>query len=304
MPTRAASNEPAVATPVVATRRQLERHGLSRHRIQAQLEARRWSQHGQAIVRHNGPLTRDEKQAVALVNCGPRSLLTSFTAAALWGLTGWTREEIHVLAPGGTTRPPRDRPGRDPAPLARLGPGRSPSGATSASLGARPGGRRRELRPRPLGVRADGGRGAATVGPGRCLRAAVLAAPRARHRNALLLAVDDIDQGAEALSEIDFVRLCRRNGLPPPDQQAVRRDSTGRRRYLDATWRLRDGRLLVVEVDGALHLVPRRWWDDQLRQNDLTLEGMLVLRFPSAVVRHEEALVVRQLRRALDLHAP
>jgi very-short-patch-repair endonuclease len=60
-----------------------------------------------------------------------------------------------------------------------------------------------------------------------------------------------------------------------------------------------DGRRVVVEVDGALHLVPRRWWADQLRQNELVLHGDLVLRYPSAVVRCEPALVVDQLRRAL-----
>jgi very-short-patch-repair endonuclease len=55
----------------------------------------------------------------------------------------------------------------------------------------------------------------------------------------------------------------------------------------------------VVEIDGALHLAQSRWWEDQLRQNEIVLSGALVLRFPSAVVRHEPALVVAQLRRAL-----
>jgi very-short-patch-repair endonuclease len=64
-------------------------------------------------------------------------------------------------------------------------------------------------------------------------------------------------------------------------------------------WRLPDGRRLVVEVDGALHLVARRWWDDQLRQNELVLGGDLVLRYPSVVVRCEKALVLDQLRRLL-----
>lgn len=105
--------------------------------------------------------------------------------------------------------------------------------------------------------------------------------------------------GAQALSEIDFVRLCRRNGLPPPRQQAVRVERNGRRRYLDAEWLRFDGRRLVCEIDGALHLTPRRWFDDQLRQNEIVLSGSLVLRYPSVVVRTEEKLVADQLRRAL-----
>jgi very-short-patch-repair endonuclease len=66
-------------------------------------------------------------------------------------------------------------------------------------------------------------------------------------------------------------------------------------------WRRADGRQVVVEVDGALHLIPRRWWDDQLRQNELVLAGDLVLRFPSVVVRCEPMVVVDQLRRALQV---
>jgi len=114
--------------------------------------------------------------------------------------------------------------------------------------------------------------------------------------------VHDIAGGAQALSEIDFRGLCRRNRLPRPIQQRVRQEPSGRRRYLDASWRRADGRLVVVEVDGALHLNQARWWDDQLRQNELALADALVLRFPSVIVRAEEATVVRQLRRALRSH--
>src|SRR5581483_10777925 len=109
----------------------------------------------------------------------------------------------------------------------------------------------------------------------------------------------DIGGGSQALSEIDFVRLCRRHGLPVPIRQEMRRERSGRRRYLDATWRRTDGRSVIAEVDGALHLAPRRWWDDQLRQNELTLSDALVLRFPSVIVRAEPQVVAEQLARAL-----
>ena len=72
-----------------------------------------------------------------------------------------------------------------------------------------------------------------------------------------------------------------------------------RRRYLDAAWIRRDGRRVVAEVDEALHLAPRRWWDDQLRQNEIVLQDDLLLRFPSVVLRHEQPTVVAQLSRAL-----
>jgi hypothetical protein len=133
------------------------------------------------------------------------------------------------------------------------------------------------------------------------LRTTLDRSSRARHRLALLAAVADIEGGADALSEIDFIRLCHRYRLPRPELQKARRDSTGRRRYLDAAWRRADGRMVVVEVDGALHLNVRRWWDDQLRQNELSLADALVLRFPSVIVRTAPELVAAQLRRALQL---
>ncbi len=140
----------------------------------------------------------------------------------------------------------------------------------------------------------------------RLLRASTLAealrsAPTTRHHGLLLLALADIGQGSEALSEIDFVRLCRRYRLPAPVRQAIRILPGGRRRYLDAEWRRRDGRRVVAEVDGALHLIARNWWSDQLRQNELVISGDLVLRFPTIVLRCEQGVVAGQLRRALLL---
>ena len=272
--------------------------GVSRSVLVANLAADRWQRQGLAIVLHRGPLSSDQRWRVALINCGPRSLLTAFTAAELMGLTGWKRDEVHVLAPTGSRSP---RYSAIPIRLHR-----------SEMWPVGTAGRLRSQSLAPALVRAAGtctsprpacGILAAAVqqrllSPAQ-LRDVLLGASRAKHRAALLSAVQDIEGGSQALSEIDFVRLCRRERLPLPIQQELRRDSFGRRRYLDATWRLPDGRLLVVEVDGALHLNPRRWWDDQLRQNELSLAGAVVLRFPSVVVRCEPALVVRQLRAAL-----
>ncbi|MFI5101075.1 MAG: hypothetical protein ACHQE5_11285 [Actinomycetes bacterium] len=84
-------------------------------------------------------------------------------------------------------------------------------------------------------------------------------AGRIGHRQLLAAAAADIAGGAQALSEIDFVRLCRRHGLPEPTRQAVRVEASGRRRYLDAEWVRADGVHVVAEVDGAVHLLPRRY---------------------------------------------
>ena len=112
-------------------------------------------------------------------------------------------------------------------------------------------------------------------------------------------AVADISSGAQALSEIDFARICRRFRLPEPVRQSVRVEPSGRRRYLDAEWALSDGRRVVAEVDGAVHLLPRRYWDDMDRSNELVIDGSTVLRFATYALRAHPERVADQLRRAL-----
>jgi len=68
------------------------------------------------------------------------------------------------------------------------------------------------------------------------LRAVLQRMPTARRRALLLRTIDDIDGGAHSLAEIHLVRLCRREGLPEPEQQVARCDRAGRRRWLDAYW--------------------------------------------------------------------
>lgn len=289
---------PVTDSRLVLTSSQLRRRGYSPDRIRAQVDAGRWRRWGYAIVMHNGPLTDSQRYEVARVHGGPRALFTAFTALHDVGLRGWEREPVDVLVPVGARRNQRC-----PVPL-RLHRRRDWDGVRRSTATAH---HRADAvlvaagtfdSPRPAcGL-------AAAVVQQRLLRPTDLRealdrAPRQLHRRALLAAVSDIAQGAEALSEIDFTRLCRRAGLPEPVHQQVRVEPGGRRRYLDATWRRRDGRLVVAEIDGALHLDQRRWWDDQLRQNEISLGDALVLRFPSAVVRLQPEVVITQLRRAL-----
>jgi hypothetical protein len=291
---------PLYSSALVTTAHALYAEGVSRTQLETQLAARRWRRDGRAIVLHNGPLSPDQRRSVALIHAGPKAVFTAFTAAELLGLEGWARKEVHVLAPAGT----RVRGGCS-VPLRLHLHGNQPI--------RRAGPRTIEALPDAL-LRAAATFGSARPGCGILaasvqqkkataddLAVAIDRSPRIRHRALLRLAVADIAGGSEALSEIDFVRLCRRNGLPAPAQQLMRRERSGRRRYLDASWIRSDGRLIVVEVDGALHLAPRRWWDDQLRQNEIALTDAMVLRYPSVILRTDEALVAGQLRRALRL---
>jgi hypothetical protein len=283
----------------VYSRAELARLGFTTGDIRRQREAGRWRTLGRAVVTHCGPLTRAQVRTSVLLNCGPRSVLTSFTAAEMAGLTGWLRDEIHVLAPAGTARP---EPFGVGFRLHRIGTWpeqdvvrntRTHRIAPALVLAAAS-----FPIPRPAcGILAAAVQQRITTPD--ALRAALLRASRTRHRGVLLHAVGDIAMGAEALSEIDLVALCRRHRLPTPTLQAVRREPGGRRRYLDAEWTLSDGRRVAAEVDGGVHFDWRNWTADQLRQNEVVLGGTLVLRIPSVALRTDEARVIAQLRRAL-----
>lgn len=287
-----------VDTDLVLTRAELIAAGCTRSRLQAQVDARRWQRVGRAVVMHNHEPTRAQRWRAAVLNCGPRAALTSFTRAEVAGLSGWTRDEIHVLVPVGVAAPSVGLPivvhrstrwnDEQIDRIQRcqwLGPALVL--AASSFTSARPacGLLAAAVQQRLIGAAE--------------LRRCVQRASRSRHRSTLLHALDDIAMGAQALSEIDFVALCRRHRLPVPTMQAVRVEPSGRRRYLDAEWCRRDGRRVGVEVDGAVHTASMRWFDDQLRQNELAIGGTIVLRFPSVVVRAEERVVADQLRRVL-----
>jgi hypothetical protein len=291
---------PLTDARLIMTWTELRERGWSPDAIRAQVKAGRWRRWGYAIALHNGPLTREQRWAVARIHGGPRALITGFTSAEACGLTGWERETVDVLVPLGARRNAK-------SPVAfRVHRRREWEGVRMHAAGWHHPADAVLLAaatfdsPRPACGLLAAAVQQRVVRPDE-VSAALDRAARIRHRAVLRSAVADIAQGSDALSEIDLVRLCRRAGLPAPTQQAVRRERGGRRRYLDASWRRRDGRLVVVEVDGALHLSPRRWWDDQLRQNEITLGDALVLRFPSVIVRTQPELVAAQLRRALLL---
>ena len=95
----------------VASPGELRAAGVSKAVTAAHVRARRWQSLGLAIILHNGRPTKEQRERAFLISCGPRSVLTSFTAVQRWGLQGWERDEIHVLAPAGTSKTARTRAG-------------------------------------------------------------------------------------------------------------------------------------------------------------------------------------------------
>lgn len=120
---------------------------------------------------------------------------------------------------------------------------------------------------------------------------------RCTRRRFLAGVIADICDGVRSLSELDFARICRRYGLPPPSRQVLRQLPSGRV-YLDVRWDHLD---LVVEIDGGHHFQALGPMADALRQNEVVLTGDAVLRIPALGLRLEEAQFMDQLVRAHQL---
>ncbi|MGH3445290.1 MAG: hypothetical protein ACRDPB_07935 [Nocardioidaceae bacterium] len=109
--------------------------------------------------------------------------------------------------------------------------------------------------------------------------------PKLRHGRHFGLALGDIEGGAHSFAEIDVGRLCREAGLSPPARQMFRTDKEGLRRYLDCEWRLPDGSIVALEIDGSFHLKVARWVGDMRRERAVVISGRRVLRCATVEVR-------------------
>jgi hypothetical protein len=287
----------------VARRDQLRRTGLTTAQLRAQLAARRWRALGEVIVvGHNGPLDRRQQCWAVVLTAGGRGWLAGLTALESAGLRGWATDDIHLQVPRGTTfcalpevplirhetrRTPhaaRQVNGYPPHPTVERAAVDAAAWARDARTAA--------------GVLAAVVQQRLTTAP-RLLRELDQAGP-IRRRRLLRLLLADIAGGAEALSEIDFARLCRRYQLGRVVHQLIRPDAKGRRRYLDGEIEGPSGRRVRFEVDGAVHLLASSYWDDMKRQNELFIARTPLLRFSTYAFRFEEAVVADQVRRALS----
>jgi very-short-patch-repair endonuclease len=264
--------------------------------VRKRLNAQAWQEPVRGVVvTHNGPLTNRQRVWVAVLHGGSGAVCAGLTAAALDGLRGYESPEVHLLVPAarrvGTTQGVRVH--------------RSAMLPASQLLGQAP--------PRTVLARSivDGAAWARTDDDARAL---VMAAfqqgkvagstigevlstmPRSRRRGLVAETVAFAMRGAHAISELWLVDICRKHGLPVPDQQVRRVDADGRVRHLDAHWRRWR---LHVEADGAGHAEIRTWWSDMRRQNNVWIAGERLLRFPGWALRHDQHEVARQLRAAL-----
>lgn len=288
----------------VATRRQLATAGVSRDRVRAETAARRWQTFGRdVVVLHNAVPTHRQRLWIAVLLLDQPVALAGPTAAEEAGLRGFEDEQVHIVVSRAcTARLPRwvrlhnsrrfalsdiarwSGPARVRTPRALV---------DAAAWSARP---RRACAILCAGVQQR----LTTAG---ALVAELRAAGHVRHVQSMRDVLGDIGGGGHTLTEIDLGPLARLAGLPTPRRQVLRREHSGRVRYVDAEIDLPDGATLMIEIDGAVHLKPTQWWDDLARQNELVIGGGTMLRFDSVTVRLDPERVVDQLRRMRLAHS-
>jgi hypothetical protein len=255
------------------------------------------------VLTHNGRMTHDQQLWAAVLAAGPGAVLAGATAAAESGVRGLRAEPLHVLIPA--ARAPTRRLARLPPdmpavrvyrtgvlPVEHRQGGSPPRTSVARSVVDAAAWARSDNEARLVLVAACQQR---RVAPDDIARVLAVRG-KVRRRRLMRTTVADVEGGSGALAEIDFVRLCRRFKLPPPDQQVRRTDADGRARYLDAYW---ERWHLHAEVDGAHHMDAAHWEADMLRQNEVWISGDRVLRFPARLIRERPADVVGQLRAAL-----
>lgn len=278
------------------TRRQLSRLGLDRNYVRVQLAARRWQQvTATVLATTTGELTRAQLEWAGVLHAGPGSALGGLTAAERHGLRGWPRPEVTVLI--------GESVNVEPLPGVAFVKTRRDIVGFQASRSALP---TWQLEPAVLlfagytrSSRTAVGLLAATVqqkltSPARLLGWVARMRPL-RRAAAFRVSLEDMSGGAQSLAEIDVGRVCRAAGLPAPMRQTRRIDPSGRLRYTDCEWRLLDGRVVILEVDGAFHMDVEHWEEDMGRERQLVAEGCILVRCTARELRHRPERVVRDL---------
>jgi hypothetical protein len=278
------------------SREQLRLHGVDRHHVRTQLKARRWQQVSHTVLATTtGPLSHEQQLWVGVLQADRPAALAGVTALGLAGLQGWHRPYVTVLVPKS----------EDPVRLDGyqfVETRRDIAALTAPTAPPR-------LRVEPAALLFAAYDRSERTGCG--LLAAVVqqrltTAERLRKQLAELrplrraplfrLLLDDIEGGAHSMAEVDLGRLCREHGLRLPDRQVPRRDRNGRRRWLDAEWILPDGRVVVLEIDGAFHMDVDDWWADMGRERELVIQRREVLRCSTFELRRVPDRIARDLR--------
>lgn len=260
----------------VVSRAQLGSIDVTKDMVRTEVRAKRWRAHGRHTVAvHTAALTERAQWHRAVWEVCAGAALDGVTALIAAGLKGYEEEHLTVSVPHGSDP---NRPGDVRVHETRM---RRPDDVIDAGVP--------RVRPGVAAVRgalwAVSDRQAALIivmavqqriAAAKQVAGALQQVKRHARREFLTVIVSDVRDGARALGELDFSRLCRQRGLPEPSRQVVRRGPRGRV-YLDVCW---DQLGVVVEIEGIHHGAAATQMDDALRQNALTIAHDSVLRIP------------------------
>jgi hypothetical protein len=291
---------------IVVRRADLITAGVPRWRVDRQVDAGRWRQLNHLVLcTHNGPLTVAQQRTAVLLSAPLPAALCAETALSEWGLRGFPADVVQILVPRGAQV--LDVPGVN----VRVHESRRFTAADQRWL--------RDLLVTGIersvidaaswtGRDLDAARLLAAAVQQRVTTAQRLGAEldqagKIRRCKLLRTLLNDMAGGAEALSEVEAIRFCRRHGFDYVDS-SVRSDVNGRRRYLDLRLRRTDGSIQLVEVDGGVHLQLATRLLDNLKDNDAVLAGERILRYSSVAFYTDDPRVVAQLGRALGVVRP
>jgi hypothetical protein len=282
----------------VVTLEQLQAVGLSRSFIASQVDAARWARWARDVVLlHNTHPTRDQLMWIALLDAGQPAALASHTSLEQCGFRGFAAEAklIHIVVPRGAKC--ANLPGvvvhesrRFGASDVRIYGGLPCTEVARSTIDAAAWQRWPRFAVAMLAAVVQ-----QRVSDVDELSAALRTVGRVNHKRYMRQALADIAGGAESLGEIDVAKLCRRFRVRPPDRQKLRRDPSGRRRYLDCEWDLGDGEIVVLEIDGSHHHLVEYWEADMKRERQVVISRRWVLRATASEVRLDGAAVMRDL---------
>ncbi|WP_154402223.1 hypothetical protein [Ornithinimicrobium cavernae] len=277
----------------VAHVRELYALGLTYDQVLAETTAGRWHRLGRRSIGLAGPVvSREGSWCVAVWESGSGAVLDGVSSLLAAGLSSWQERIVHVSVRRGTrtharegvrihhcrdlgrtmsTQPPRTAP-----EVAVL---RGAAWATSD---------RQALTLLAMTVQQR------LVPPGRLLEAW---GTTARHPRRALLdeAIPLVCDGAHALGEIDFARMCRRRGLPEPSRQELRHTSQGQV-FLDVYF---DDYAVHAEINGVQHYTGLAPVADARRRNDRALVKDLTIEIPVLGLLTDEDGFLDQVAEAL-----
>ncbi len=287
--------EISAAQECVVSLRQLRTIGVTRAAIRHHLRVGRWAQRStEVLTTTTGPASAEQRLWVAALHAGGDSLIGGLSAAAVLGMRNWHRDDITVLVNNPQSLEPLEgveffRTRRDLAslsaptalPLCRLEPAvllfggyefnqRTAHGAIAAVVQQR------------LTTPAQ-------------LRSALARLAPLRRAAEFRDLLDDLEGGAQSLAEVDVKKACRDFDVAPPSAQTKRKDRAGRRRFTDCEWRLSDGRVIVLEVDGSFHDDVLEASEHRARNRKLTTPSRTVIQCSAYEIRHEPWEVMEDL---------